>query len=268
LEVIFTHRFLSLDSILSIDIILSTDTVLAKEGGLVTEPQRPRHRAESSYSRGEETRRRLIEVAIRLFGQHGYEGASTREITRLAGVNTPALQYYFENKEGLYEACAEYLSQQAETHFGPSLDAAEVTLSQSKSTRRELIEAFCGIQDAMVEFLLRGDEAQQRALFIAQQQAGHGASEELLESHERKRLTRIGTALIARLTGVDAHDSLTVLRLLTANGQLMVFHVAPKVALRALGWRELLPEHLELVKQTVRTQTRALIASWGSGDTA
>jgi len=35
---------------------------------------------------------------MRLFGEKGYEGASTRDIAAAAGVNAPALQYYFDNK--------------------------------------------------------------------------------------------------------------------------------------------------------------------------
>ena len=47
------------------------------------------------YVKGQETRLRIILAAIDLFGEEGYERASTRKIAIAAGVNLPALQYYF-----------------------------------------------------------------------------------------------------------------------------------------------------------------------------
>ena len=62
---------------------------------------RHRHSVEGGYARGEETRARIVTAALRLFGQRGFDGASTRDIATAAAVNAPALQYYFDNKEGV-----------------------------------------------------------------------------------------------------------------------------------------------------------------------
>ncbi len=63
--------------------------------------KRLRRPSAGGYARGDETRLRIIEAAIESFGEHGFEAASTRDIAARAGVNAPALQYYFENKEGV-----------------------------------------------------------------------------------------------------------------------------------------------------------------------
>lgn len=47
-------------------------------------------------------RQRLLEAAIEVFASKGYEGASTREICRLGGVNVAAIHYYFGDKASLY----------------------------------------------------------------------------------------------------------------------------------------------------------------------
>jgi len=225
-------------------------------------PIRPRHPTEGGYARGEETRRRLIDAAIRLFGERGFVGASTRDIARLAGVNAPALQYYFDSKEGLYQACAEHLSASAEAHFEPVLVAAEAVLADAKASREALIGAFTALQDAIADHLLVNQEAQHRRLFIAQEQAGHGVTREPVERPAKRRMSQVGAALVARLSGRPADDPLTLLRLMTAHGQLMVFHVVPRTALQTLRWRRLDAKNIEFLKQTVRAQTRALIESW------
>ena len=47
-------------------------------------------------------RERLIEAAGEVFGQQGFHGATVREITKRAGVNLAAINYYFRDKEELY----------------------------------------------------------------------------------------------------------------------------------------------------------------------
>jgi AcrR family transcriptional regulator len=51
---------------------------------------------------GADTRTRLIEVAARHFAEHGYRGASQREIQRELGMNPATVHYYFGSKEALY----------------------------------------------------------------------------------------------------------------------------------------------------------------------
>ena len=228
----------------------------------MSRPLRPRHPAEGGYARGEETRRRLIDAAIRLFGERGFNGASTRDIARLAGVNAPALQYYFDSKEGLYQACVDHLLSASEAYFEPVLQAAEAVLADAQASREALIEAFAGLQDAIADHMMANQEAHHRRLFIAQEQAGHGVTGEPLERPGKRRLSQVGAALVARLSGRPADDPLTLLRLMTAHGQLMVFHVVPRTALQTLGWSSLDAQHLEFLKRTVRSQTRALIESW------
>lgn len=47
---------------------------------------------------------RIVEVAERLFAERGYNGVSLREITREAGVDVALVKYYFDNKQGLFDA--------------------------------------------------------------------------------------------------------------------------------------------------------------------
>lgn len=53
------------------------------------------------------TRHKLLEVAIEVFAERGYDGASTREITRRAGIALSLLPYYFESKEALWRAAVD-----------------------------------------------------------------------------------------------------------------------------------------------------------------
>jgi outer membrane protein len=47
---------------------------------------------------------RLLEAGLKLFANRGYAGTSVQDITEEAKVRKPTLYYYFENKEGLFQA--------------------------------------------------------------------------------------------------------------------------------------------------------------------
>ncbi len=51
-----------------------------------------------------DTRQRILEVALDLFTEHGYDGTSLREIADELGITKAALYYYFESKEDIFLA--------------------------------------------------------------------------------------------------------------------------------------------------------------------
>jgi AcrR family transcriptional regulator len=59
-------------------------------------------------------RDRLLNVALQLFAQKGFESTSIREIASAAEVTKPTIYYYFKSKEGLYLELANYLYETVE----------------------------------------------------------------------------------------------------------------------------------------------------------
>jgi TetR/AcrR family transcriptional regulator len=59
----------------------------------------------------ERTRKLILEAASAEFGAHGYAGARFNAIAARAGVNVQLISYYFDDKEGLYEAVSQQWQQ-------------------------------------------------------------------------------------------------------------------------------------------------------------
>jgi TetR/AcrR family transcriptional regulator len=55
----------------------------------------------------ERTRKLILEAAAAEFAAHGYAGARVGAIAARAGVNQQLISYYFDSKEGLYQAMSE-----------------------------------------------------------------------------------------------------------------------------------------------------------------
>jgi AcrR family transcriptional regulator len=63
-------------------------------------------------AQGRATRGQLIQVATRLFAEHGYEGTSIEAVLTAAGVSRGALYHHFAGKEALFEAVVAAVSDQ------------------------------------------------------------------------------------------------------------------------------------------------------------
>ncbi len=59
----------------------------------------------------DDTKNRLLDAAEGLFAESGFDGASARDITKLADCNVASINYYFTSKENLYtEVCRRRLN--------------------------------------------------------------------------------------------------------------------------------------------------------------
>ncbi len=49
----------------------------------------------------------ILQCALQLFGERGYEAVGITEITQSAGITKPTLYYFFQSKEGVFRAILE-----------------------------------------------------------------------------------------------------------------------------------------------------------------
>jgi AcrR family transcriptional regulator len=95
----------------------------------------------------EDARSRLIETAMALFAERGYEGTSVRDLAKAAGVNVAAVSYHFGSKDALYtEALRACLAPCAEMR---SRMQAHLDVAQRKRTRKAAEDA---LQKCIQEF--------------------------------------------------------------------------------------------------------------------
>lgn len=233
----------------------------------MSQPKRPRRAPAAGYARGDETRQRIIDTAIRLFGEHGFAGASTRDIATAAGVNPPALQYYFEGKEGLYQACGQFITDDLLARFEPAMQQAAVAL-KGQGNMQALIDAFLHIHEVGLDMVLTESQASDRRLFVARDMAGEERSgtSELLEQRFKQPLHKLRLGLLARICGTTTRDTVTRIRLLTLKGQAIALIHPPGACLETLGWKEIDAPRARLLKSTLIEQTRTLLESWKAKD--
>ncbi len=217
-----------------------------------------RRKADSGYARGEETRARIVRTALALFGERGFDGVSTRDIAAQAGVPAPSLQYYFENKEGLYAACIADVQAAAMNAVGPALERVDELL-RSEASDDAIIDGYCSMLDGLADFLFANADATSRALFIARRIMPIKSSLVDTSKGPGSRLQDCCVRIIAYLSDGTVGEEERRLMAVSITGQLLTFHFSREHLKLILGYDDITPERLQTIKQIVRRQTTLLL---------
>jgi AcrR family transcriptional regulator len=210
-----------------------------------------RHRP-VGQSRGEDTRRRILEAALHVFATEGYEGASTRQLAEQAGVNLPAIQYYFGSKEGLFRAVIDSIIERTETHMAPLAVDVRAALADPATPRAALVELLCRMLEAFVSLVTGGPHMEAKRLLFARSEVEDTPGLEQLHESGKHHVFKPCLELTARLLGAAPEDDRIELRAMALLGQVTIF--CHKGA-HAPG---ITPERVTAIQALVREHTLAI----------
>jgi AcrR family transcriptional regulator len=214
-----------------------------------TNPVSGRAYRRAKQDRGAETRARLIEAALEVFGHQGFEGATTRQIAKAADANLAAIVYHFGSKEALYVAVAEHIVAEIAGRIGQPLAAAFARVDTldpagARAALRQLIGQF-------VEVIIGGgEEAARWARFIIREQLDPTPAFDVIYAF-MGRMHELGTKLVSIALGGDPDSTEMKLKAFTLIGQGMIFRVAQELVLRRLGLEKLGPKERTEIKNLI-----------------
>lgn len=73
-----------------------------------------------------DARDKLLEAALSAFAEHGFHGATVRDISRRAGVSQGLITHHFGDKERLWNLVGERVSEDFLAYLTPTIDAGAV----------------------------------------------------------------------------------------------------------------------------------------------
>jgi TetR/AcrR family transcriptional regulator, regulator of cefoperazone and chloramphenicol sensitivity len=214
------------------------------------------HYRPSAHQRGEDTRRRILQTAIDVFAALGYEGASTRVLAERAGVNLPAIQYYFGSKEGLYRAAIDDIIVQIEERMGPVAERVRAALARGGLSRGDLLDLLQEMLDAFVAQIVGGEQLESRRLLFARAEIERTEALDRLHDRANRQVGEPCMALVGRLIDRPDDDESTILKTVAILGQVAVFcNLGTR---RVLHWSEFNEDRMRAVQAIVRQHTQAI----------
>lgn len=91
-----------------------------------------------------DTKTRLMDVAEKLFADHGFDGVSLRRITQAAGVQLAMVNYHFGTKQGLFEAVFARRIEVLGAERLQLLEAIEAAAGDGPLPLEDVVAAFVG----------------------------------------------------------------------------------------------------------------------------
>lgn len=219
-----------------------------------------RNRHSQRYSKGADTRRQLLQVAIIAFGESGYASVTTRQIADTVGVALPAIQYYFGSKEGLYLACAEEIVGRYKTTTSETAQFAYTLLKRSvtPSEARNLLKR---IFSGLTTLLVASENSQLWATFVAREIREPGPAFEILFNNLWKPGTQLVAELVARAKGKQQADEEATIDALLLIAALVPFQTGRPIATRTLKWRQIGDAQREKILAAINRQIDRIAAS-------
>jgi|SRR5579871_1498849 len=215
----------------------------------------------AANQRGEETRGRILEAALELFAASGFEGASTRTIAERAGVNLPAIQYYFGSKEGLYRAVIEQFGQEMQAGVAPVAARIRTELASGQPSRRMLIDLLCDMLDIVIKLILDDSVPNRecRQKFFARMEVEPNAAVEALQDDMIRHVSTPCCEIIGRLIERKPDDEQVLLHTMTIIGQAKMF--CGWGTNRFLHWDTIGEARIRAAQSVVRQHIQAIFRS-------
>src|SRR5262245_5865161 len=148
-----------------------------------------------------DTKQRLLDVAERMFAEHGYAGASLRSIINQAGVNLAAIHYHFKSKEALLEAVLIRRFAPLSAERLALLDRCEAEAGKQGPALEAVVQAFMGPPMRMI---LASDEGRLFGKLVGRLYSESGPFfAEITKKHFGPVAQRFRAALERALPGLD-----------------------------------------------------------------
>ncbi len=209
---------------------------------------------ENYVSGADVTRRALIEAALKLFGDRGYEAVSTREIADHAAANIGSIAYHFGGKPGLRRAAAAHVVSTMTSMAGPGLHKPLPKMSPN-----EAMGALEQLTHPFIQFLVGGSEGRLFLNFMLREIMQPG---EILDHVYAEMFKPVHTRfcqIVGMATGLDPESEEMRILVFSIIGQGIYFHIGRPIVLKRLEWDDIGPAQAEKIRAVLIKNLRTII---------
>ena len=178
------------------------------------------------------SKKKIINSAIILFANKGFESTSTREICKHAGVNLGLIPYYFQNKDGLYSNIVESI-----VNYGLSTmqDEFEKAKKLNSLDRNQKIELYRSLLEKYVDFLYSDNVPNSFVVLMIKEQTI--SNTKFSEIYVQKISILYGALrkILASILNKKETDKIVIWEVSSIIGQILGYKLMEKSTLKALN---------------------------------
>lgn len=204
----------------------------------------------------QKTKREILDIATELFAKKGFDGTSTRDICKAAGVNISMISYYFGGKEELYSKVVSNIVENIIQYILNNLRIKELPKSFDHLSKEEKISALFKFLDMMMDYFYSDKISDSAIMIIFREQMTSGVP---LNAEGYKVLKR----LLASILDKDENDKEIIFRTLTIVGQIHSAKILKQFSLKMMNQSGYSKEDIQMLKKIIMEQVTAILKDLG-----
>lgn len=206
------------------------------------------------------SRQKLINSAILLFAEKGFDCTSTRDICKHAGVNLSLIPYYFGSKEGLYIDIIESVFHYGLTFMQEELVRVATIASMSKA---EQVDLYKSILYKYAEILYSDNVPSNFVVLMIKEQASPHSKFSQAYFQKIDIVYRALRKVLASILNLDIKDKTVIFEVSSIIGQIISFKVLDRATLPYLGQDVYTSYDIARIKRIVFSHIDASIEKLG-----
>ena len=207
-----------------------------------------------------DTREKILMIALDMFGEYGFNGVSTRDLSKMADVNISAINYYFNSKEGLYQEVIKYVANFIKDEFQNCIEIIESCKSKVIDEKLAM-DIFSSLLDSISDNILKNNSLSISMILIREimkPNIGTDIVYDELVLPFHKTLLKVIKVII----GDNFSDKEITIIMYTILGQIMGFSANKAMIMRVLNTERIDDKTLFLIKQTIKKQSINILNSY------
>ena len=121
------------------------------------------------------TKERILDAALTLFAENGYNGTSVEQIAGIVGIKAPSLYKHYKGKEDILNALIDSAETRYEEMFGSEEHIGKIP---------ESIEEFIQVTMGRISFTMRDPVIRKTRMFLVQEQFRNKRISEVTSMHQ------------------------------------------------------------------------------------
>ncbi len=203
------------------------------------------------YLHAGETRRRIIDTALKLFAEHGFRGVSVRDLSAAAQVNVAAVNYHFGSKQGLYHTIFDTVLDEDEGCFARQLDEVGALLVRAGSDSVLLTAAVEILARGLLGRLSTFEHLRWFSVLVARELAFPGELFDLLYRRRVEPVLQLLAQVVGCAWGLAPASEAVRLTANVLHGHMASLAFTRPILGRQLGWEHYTPERLDQLTGTM-----------------
>ena len=133
------------------------------------------------------TKEKILDAALTLFAENGYNGTSVEQIARIVGIKAPSLYKHYKGKEDILNALIDSAEVRYEEMFG-----SEENIGKIPESKEEFIKVTMG----RISFTMRDPVIRKTRMFLVQEQFRNERISEVTTRHQLDGIQRMFAKII------------------------------------------------------------------------